>query len=151
MDLLLTPLAIAFSLVPASVDGAAEPGRRADPVAVLGAWDARRAEAWRSGSPDQLDPLYVAGSHTGRRDRAMLAAYAARGLHVPDLHLELLRVRVRDRSPGRLVLRVTDRLLPATAVGDGLRLPLPQDRPSTRVVCLRRVAGEWRVVEVRGP
>lgn len=119
-------------------------------TALLHAWDARRARAWRLGAPELLSRLYVAGSRTGRHDHAMLTAYADRGLHVVGMRMQVLAVEVRHRSTDRMVLVVTDRLAGAVAVAaDGDRAVLPRDLPSTRVVTWRRVSGEWLVDEVR--
>ena len=46
---------------------------------------------------------------------------------------------------------MTDRLAGGVAVGDGVRVRLPADRASTRLVTLVRAAGEWRVAEVQAP
>ena len=79
----------------------------------------------------------------------MLAAYTAKGLRVTGLHMQVLDASLRSWTPGRITLEVTDRVTGAQAVGHGVRIPLPRDRPSTRVISLRRVAGAWRVDEVR--
>lgn len=120
-----------------------------DPMAVLHAWDVRRARAWARGDRQALRELYVPGSTAGRRDVAMLAAWHERGLRVRGMRMQLLAAQVRARSAGRLVVVVTDRLAGGVAVGPATRLPLPRDAASTRTVVLRRVAGEWRVAEVR--
>lgn len=119
------------------------------PAAILHAWDHRRAEAWAVGDPSALRPLYTSGSAAGRADRSMLGAWAARGFHVEGLRTQLLAVTVEVASADRLVLVVTDRLAGGTAVGHGVRRPLPRDRASTHVVALRRTAGQWRVASVR--
>lgn len=118
-------------------------------VEALRSWDARRAAAWASGDVAALRRLYVAGSRTGRQDAALLRAYADRGVRVTGLQVQLLAVDVLVRSDHRLVLVVTDRLARVVARRAGARLRLPEDRPSTYRIVLRRVAGEWRVVEVR--
>ena len=117
-------------------------------AAVLHAWDDQRAQAWASGDPAALRDLYTAGSPAGRADRAMLRSWHERGLRVTGLRMQLLAVRVRRWSDGRIVLVVTDRLAGGVSVGSGVRVPLPRDEPSTRRVVLRRVAGEWRVRRV---
>jgi hypothetical protein len=117
-------------------------------AAILHAWDDRRAQAWASADVDALGELYTAGSPTGRADRSMLRSWRDRGLRVEGLETQLLALWVRDRSAGRLALVVTDRVAGGTAVGAGVRVPLPRDEPSTRRVVLRRVAGEWRVSSV---
>jgi hypothetical protein len=117
-------------------------------LTVLGDWDHRRARAWRSGRAAALSGLYVAGSHTARRDVAMLGAYRAHGLRVRSMHRQVLSVHVRRCRPGALSLLVTDRLVDAVAVGHGNRTGLPPGGPVTRRVDLRREAGRWRVTEV---
>ncbi len=62
------------------------------------------------------------------------------------MRTQVLVVDVRTRTPDRLVLVVTDRLLGAVAVPGGL--PLPRDQPSTRRLELRRVAGRWLMAGV---
>jgi hypothetical protein len=126
-----------------------ETRRTADALALLHAWDRRRSEAWTRSDPGALADLYTRGSRTGRHDRAMLAAYIARGLRVTGLRTQLLGARVRSWAPRRVTLEVVDRVVGARAVGGGVRIPLPRDRPSTRVISLRRVSGAWCVAEVR--
>jgi len=121
----------------------------ADGLAVLAAWDRRRAAVWAAGDPAALRPLYTRNSRAGRRDRAALAAYADRGLRVVGLRSQLLAGRVVSRARGRLVLRITDRLARGTAVGARTRVALPAAVPRRRVVVLRRKAGQWRVASVR--
>lgn len=131
---------------PASSSAPAATG--VDAMAVLQAWDRRRSAAWAAGDPHRLGTLYVRGSLAGRADRSALRAYAARGLRVEGLAMQLLAVRVLAASGHRLALRVTDRLAAGVAVGRGARTPLPRDEPSQRVVVLRRTGGEWRVASV---
>lgn len=119
-------------------------------LAALRAWDRERADAWRRGDPDSLAGLYTAGSAAGVADRDLLAAYADRGLRVAGLRMQRAAVRVQVADDSRLVLEVVDRLVGAVAVErDGTRIALPRDDWSRRRVVLRRVAGGWRVVEVR--
>lgn len=117
------------------------------PADVLHAWDERRAAAWAAGDPAGLRSLYTAGSVAGRHDAAMLRAWTDRGLRVRGLRMQLLRVEVRTRTPGRLVVGVTDRVAGGVAVPG--RVALPRDAPTRHVVTMRRVAGEWRVSSVR--
>jgi hypothetical protein len=57
---------------------------------------------------------------------------------------------VLARGPDRLLLRVTDRLVAAEAVGAAGATPLPRDRADTRVLTLRRGSdGAWRMAAVR--
>ena len=65
------------------------------------------------------------------------------------MRTQVLAAKVRTRTTGRIVLVVTDRLAHAVAVGQGVRVALPRDRATRRTIVLRRVAGEWRVAQVR--
>lgn len=123
------------------------PGSRARRV--LHRWDARRAQAWAHGDLRDLRALYSSGSAAGRHDVAMLRAWADRGLRVRGLRVQLLAVRVLDRAPDRLLLRVTDRVVDGRAGAPGRGwVPLPGDRPTTRRVRLQRTDGRWRVAAV---
>ena len=119
------------------------------PVAVLDAWDVRRAAAWSRGDPAALRSLYVAGSAAGRADVRMLRAWVDRGLRVRAMRMQVLDAELVTRTADRIVLDVTDRLARAVAAGGGAEIRLPGDAASTRTVVLRRRAGEWRVAEVR--
>lgn len=122
-----------------------------DTAAALGLlreWDHRRSLAWAEGDVAALADLYTDTSCTGRHDRAMLAAYAARGLRVTGLRTQVLTATLRTRAPTRVRLEVTDRVVGAHAVGRGKPIPLPRDQPSSRMVSLRRVSGVWLVEEV---
>lgn len=118
------------------------------PVAVLQAWDERRAAAWASGDVAMLRRLYVAGSVAGERDVAMLHRYVGRGLTVGALDVQVLSGRVVVQEPARVTVEVTERLARASA-SDGERWwPLPRGGVSTRRVTLRLVRGQWRVARV---
>jgi hypothetical protein len=148
------------SRLPVTGNRAAKPDRAVAPeqrteadgrVAALGvlrAWDVRRAAAWAAGDEAALAALYTDGSAAGRRDRAMLGRYVARGLRVRGMRMQVLAGKVRSRTAGRIVLVVTDRLAHAVAVRRGTRVVLPRDRATRRTVVLRRVTGEWRVAQV---
>jgi hypothetical protein len=138
----------ATTTLPAAGAAAARPARVAA-VELLRRWDERRAAAWARGDARLLRPLYTAGSVAGRRDRSMLRAWVAHGLVVQGLRTQLLAVRTLEHTRTTWTLEVTDRVLGGVAVGPGVRRPLPRDRPSTRVVRLRRVEGAWRVATVR--
>jgi hypothetical protein len=148
---LLAVLAARVDGPSAAHDAAPAPPPRAEAevLAVLREWDDRRSRAWAAGDPADLRALYAPGSRSGRHDSALLAAYADRGLRVAGLHVQVLALEVRERSPGELTFAVTDRTVGGVAVGVGTRLPLPADRPSTWLVSMVRVAGEWRVAEVQ--
>ncbi len=118
-------------------------------AAVLRSWDAARSRAFANGDVAALRNLYVAGSPAGASDVRLLRAYLRRGLRVEGMRMQVLALEVLVDRARRQRVRVTDRLAGAVAVGpDGRRL-LPRDRASTRVVELRRHAGEWRVLSVR--
>lgn len=116
---------------------------------VLTEWDARRGAAWAAGDLRALRALYTPAAGAGRRDVAMLRAWTRRGLVVQDLRTQVLRLDARRERPGLLVLEVTDRVVGGVAVGRGVRLALPADRASRRVLVLRRRGEDWRVAAVR--
>jgi len=118
-------------------------------AAVLHAWDVRRAHAWSDGDLAGLRALYVPGSRAGKRDTSMLRAWLRRGLRVQGLSTQLLRVRVREHTPGRLVLSVTDRVAGFADAPGAAPVALPADLPTQRLVVLQRDAGRWRVAAVR--
>lgn len=118
-------------------------------LAVLRRWDRRRAAAWSAGDVAALHRLYLPGSAAGERDASALRAWTGRGLRVRRLDVQVLAVRVVRRTRGTLVLRVTDRVVGATAVGGGRRVRLPEDAASTRVLRLVRRDGRWLVASVR--
>jgi hypothetical protein len=121
----------------------------ADALAVLHRWDARRAAAWASGSPQRLRALYVRGSSTGAADVRLLRRYRSRGLRVTGMRTQVLDARVLAARPGRCTLRVTDRLASAVAVHHGRATRLPRDAAGATVVTLVHQAGVWRVARVR--
>ncbi len=96
-----------------------------------------------------LRGLYADGSIAGRRDVAVLRSYRARGLRVVGLTTQLLDVRSVLQLRGEVVLRVTDRLAAAFAVGPGRRIRLPAGTARTRVVTLVDEGRGWVVAEVR--
>lgn len=119
-----------------------------DAIAVLRAWDARRAAAWAAADGAALGTLYVPGSGAGAADVALLRRYADRGLRVRGMTMQLLAVDVRRASPDCLRLLVTDRLTGAVATRGGTRIGLPGDIASRRWLTLRRVDGAWLVDRV---
>lgn len=140
---------------PAAVE--TRPARPARPAAVearpavevLRGWDEARAAAYASGSVGSLRELYGRGA--GASDVRLLRSYLRRGYRVEGMRMQLLAVTVLAHRPGRWLLRVTDRLAGAEAVGYDERVALPRDRASTRTVRLARgEGGRWRVVAVRG-
>jgi len=123
-------------------------------LAVLHVWDAQRAAAWAAGDTDALARLYVPGSSAGAADLAPLRRYAARGLVVRGMRMQVLGARVLVARPRRLVLEITDRLAAAIAVRRGdpeAARRLPVDAARTRRLELRRIRGHWLMAVVSGP
>lgn len=117
-------------------------------LGILREWDEQRAAAYAAGDAVALRRLYVAGSSAGEQDARLLMRYGSRGLTVHGMRQQVLRAHVIRRGERRLVLRVTDRLVGAQAVGAAGTLTMPADRPSTRrLTLLRREAG-WRMGRV---
>jgi len=136
---------------PAAVAAAAAARASAEvrALAVLHRWDRARARAWARGDPVALARLYVPGSRAGRRDVAMLRTWSRRGLRVAGLRMQVLAAALVARDRGRLVLVVTDRLAGGAARAGPVRRALPRDRPSTRRLVFRRVAGRWLLSSVQ--
>lgn len=138
---------------PAGGAGAEATGRPASFPAsdVLRRWDRARARAFAEGDLATLRSLYVERSTAGTSDVRMLRAYLHRGLTVEGMRMQVIALEVLRQERRRLRLVVTDRLAGAVAVGPGLRVPLPRDRASRRLVELRRysVRDPWRVALVR--
>jgi hypothetical protein len=128
-----------------------DPARPESALAVLHAWDERRAAAWSTGDAAALARLYTPGSPARAADVALLRRYAARGLVVRGMRTQVLRARVLAARPRRLELEVTDRLAAAVAVRRGeptTARRLPTDVATTRHLVLRRVRGQWLMAEV---
>lgn len=119
------------------------------PAGILATWDERRAAAWAEGDEVVLRRLYVDGSRTGAADVRLLRHYLSRGLTVEDLRTQVLALEVMTRSPERLVVVVTDRVVGGRAVGGASPVALPADRASTRRIVLVRSGQEWLVAEAR--
>jgi hypothetical protein len=115
---------------------------------VLHRWDGARSRAWAAGDARALRRLYVEGSAAGRADARLLERYRGRGFTVRGLTMQILAVRVLDRGPHLLRLRVTDRLARGVAVAGGRRVRLPADAVSTRALVLRRARGGWQMASV---
>ena len=134
---------------PEAVAGPATGSPETAALRVLRGWDERRAAAYARGSVRGLRELYVPGSEAGAADLRVLRLYQARHLRVSGMRMQVLGLVVLRTRPRAWRLRVTDRLVGATAVGAAHRLRLPHDRASTRVVSLMRGGdGRWRVATV---
>ncbi|SEC96431.1 hypothetical protein SAMN04489844_3353 [Nocardioides exalbidus] len=116
---------------------------------ILAGWDRRRSSAWAAGDAGVLRALYTDDSRAGAADVRHLRAWTRRGLTVQGLETQVLALEVAERTPHRLVLAVTDRVVGGQAVGGAAPVALPVDRASTRTVELVRVGEEWLVSEVR--
>lgn len=126
---------------------AASPSPSAPPgaVGVLAGWDRRRAAAWAASDAEALRRLYLPGSRAGRADVRLLGEYAASGLRVRRLTIQVFSLTVVDRSPGRLRLRVVDRVAGGETVRAGDVGRLRSGPVVTRHVELVRRPGGWRV------
>lgn len=145
-----TPRAPSATAPPVPAGSAGAFGTERPALRVLHRWDARRARAYASGDAATLRSLYLPGSQAAAADVRVLRAYAARGLRVRGIRMQVLEVRVLAHRPGLWRLRVTDRLHHAVAVGpDGRRVALPHADASTHDIVLRRDRGVWRVAAVR--
>lgn len=112
----------------------------------LMALDAQRALAFATADATRLGEVYTAGSPVLDADRQTLDAYAARGGRVLGAQLVISRCRVLSEQPGQRRIEVTDVLGPAVVRwDDATSQPLPQDRPTRRVVTLQHTAEGWRI------
>ena len=140
--------------VPASAPSwgsASTPVDRPGALAVLHAWDRRRAAAWAAGDESALAALYTAGAPAGQADRALLRRYTSRGLLVREMRMQVLRARVLALRPRLLELEVTDRLAGGTVIRSGAPAAarrLPVDAATTHVLTLRRIGGAWLMARV---
>ncbi len=132
--------------------GEIRPRPEARAAMVLGRWDRRRAAAYAVGDVESLRDLYLPGRRVGRADAALLQAYVARDLTVLGARPQVLEVTVLHQSPGRLRLRVRDRLPRAVVVARGsppVQRALPAGGPQLHEVRLVRRTGAWKVAAVR--
>jgi hypothetical protein len=112
-------------------------------LGVLDRWDRARAAAYAHGDAARLRRLYAAGSGTGAADVQVLRRYAARGLVVAGMRRQVLDARARGCTGKWLVLRVTDRLAGAVAVGRGLRHRLPSTGDHRWLLTFRAAGHRW--------
>ncbi len=119
---------------------------------MLATWDGRRAAAYSTGEPGTLRSLYVRSSSAGSADVRLLREYAAHGLRVHGLRMQVFSLRVLVSRNGVLRIAVVDRVGGGWVVGRRQCWPMPVDRPAERMLELRRGVGTWRVasVSVRG-
>lgn len=132
------------------VGGTERPAVRA--LRLLRDWDARRAAAYTAGDPQLLRRLYAPGSRAGARDARVLRGYAARGLVVDGLTLQVIEARLVAETPGLVRIRVVDRVGGGSVreVGSQHRsTDLPTGGPVSRVVTLVHGKTGWVVRAVR--
>jgi hypothetical protein len=112
-------------------------------VRVLERWQEARSRAYADADVGALRRLHVTGSPAGRRDVAVLRAYAARGV---ALHLTTRssRVAVLVSRPRLVVVRVRS-LVQAEARHHGEERVLPSQGWAWRRLELRLVDGAWRL------
>lgn len=108
--------------------------------------DRVRAEAFATGDASLLHDVYAVDSPGLQVDRRAIAAYARRDGRVQGAELRVLSCRVLRQGSTHVRLDVVDQLAPArVAWGDGTTTRLPLDRPTRRVVVLRRTDAGWRI------
>ncbi len=131
----------------AAAGSALEPaGLRA--VRLVEGWHAARARAYASGDVAALGALHVSGSPAGRRDVAVLRAYAARGVGL-DLTTRTAEVAVLVSRPRLVVVRERSLVL-AVARHHGAERLLPSTGWAWRRLVLRLVGGRWRLSAATG-
>jgi hypothetical protein len=135
-----------------TVTGAVEAPRAdlVEALAVLHAWDGRRARAWASVDSAALRSLYVPGSGAGRADLRLLRSYAARGIVVRRIVTQVFAVRVVRSDASAMRLRVFDRVAGGEVARGGRVVALSSSEPVTRVIELRPGPTGWQVVSVSG-
>ena len=154
----LTPVAVAAGVAaggsaPSRPVALAHPPKTAETraLAVLRAWDHRRATAWSHADPAALGRLYAPGSRTGAGDVQDLRRWRSRALRVVGLRQQVAALHVSAETSRHLVVSVTDRTVDGVAVGRHRRTALPVSAWTRHRVHLRRARGDWLVVEVVGP
>jgi serine/threonine protein kinase len=90
--------------------GAETASQAEDWRAVVDGLDAVRASAFFTADPRALDGVYAPGSEALAADREALAGLAAGGLTIDGARHEIRDVTVLDEEPGRVRVRVLDRL-----------------------------------------
>jgi hypothetical protein len=116
-------------------------------LAVLNAWDRRRAQAWAHGDTDALALLYAPGSLTGARDVHDLRRWVRRGVRVTGMREQVRAAHVRRHGPRAFTVVVTDRLVGAVAHTGSRQVGLPVSRWATHRIRWHRTGPRWVVVE----
>lgn len=104
------PSAPAAAGVPTAASTPAAPAAPVNWPAVLAGLDARRDSAVAGLDAAALAAVYAAGSPPLARDAASIRALAAAGARPSGLRLQVQSVRLVRHTPGRVTLRVVDRL-----------------------------------------
>lgn len=146
--------AVVALLWPGRPPGASEPPRPAPAastpesaslraVRVVERWQEARSRAYAVGDEGALRRLFVTGSSAGRRDVAILRAYAARGVRL-RLTTRTSQVAVLASRPRLVVVRVHS-LVRAVARHHGRDRALPSQGWAWRRLELRLLDGVWRL------
>ncbi|ONI69925.1 hypothetical protein BWI15_25790 [Kribbella sp. ALI-6-A] len=125
---------------------AASPWRK-----TLESLDQRRAHAFWTLNPAELDAVYQPGSAPWSADRALLASYQVQRIRIADLRLQIQHLQ-QEPTPGpAVILRVTDRLVSGAALTPtGRRTPFPPGPSTTRRITLIPTGKTWRITSI-GP
>jgi hypothetical protein len=133
---------------PVRADRADRVDRVAGALRILHGWDAARASAYVRDDPAGLRALYLPGSTAAEADVRLLRRYAERRARIGWLATQVFAVRVVQRTPTSVRLRVVDRVVgAATTPARCVRLPV--EPPAARVVDLRWDGARWRMAAVR--
>jgi eukaryotic-like serine/threonine-protein kinase len=125
----------------------------ADWADVIRGLDQRRASVFGRGDAAGLRAVYLHGSPALREDTADLNQLAAAELRTRGLRLVVSSVTVREAAPGRVSLKVVDRM-PAYDVVDAAgrvvrQVPGRGDRPwIVTLVPATDAVGEWRIAAI---
>lgn len=115
-------------------------------AARLTALDSARQRAFAEAAPQLLDSVYVADSRALAHDVDLIRSYARRGGRVTGAELRILSCTVISSGRDQARLEIVDVLAPSQVVWrDGMTSELPHDRPSQRIVTMRRTADGWRI------
>ncbi|ADB31752.1 serine/threonine protein kinase [Kribbella flavida DSM 17836] len=111
--------------------------------------DNRRAHAFWTLNPTELDAVYSPGSRPWTADRALLASYKSQNVRISNLRLQIQHLQ-QEPGPGpTITLKVTDRLISATAhTRTGQRTQLAPGPPTTRRITLTPHGKTWRITTI---
>ncbi|MEV6285000.1 protein kinase [Kribbella sp. NPDC051770] len=110
--------------------------------------DALRAHAFLTLNPAELDNIYQPGTHPWTTDRAAIATYKSQNIRIANLRFQIQHL-TQEPTPGPTVtLRVTDRLISATALTPSGPTHLPPGPPTTRRITLTPTGKTWRITTI---